>query len=241
MAISANNGTGDGGIPFAKFLKPGDTLIGSFGGGVRRQQRKFQSPDLATKPDGSPKMEEILHFVAMPGTTAVTGDLDKGETEVIKPGETVRYAVSGYRWKQLIDARRQLPAYANVKAGSEASGDVVTITMTGWSAATDNPQGAVNAGLRVADGRILMSSDEEHERWVLAQVRAGKPANAAKEYTIEVRRPRPDEATWEAQGDALFTAKPWIVKEPAAVGASDYEPFIDLGVHGDMRNLHLEV
>lgn len=218
MAIPANTGNGDGGIPFAKFLKPGDTLVGSFGGGVRRQQRKFQSQELMTKADGSPKMEEILHFAAMPGTTAVTGNVERGETEVIKPGEVVRYAVSGFQWKQLIDARKALPPYGNVKAGGEASGDVVTITMTGWSAATENPQGAVNAGLRVVDGRIVMSTPEEHERWVLAQVRAGKAANAAKEYTIETRRPRPDEAMWEQQGDDLFTAKPWVHKESATVG-----------------------
>jgi hypothetical protein len=225
MAISTNNGTGDGGIPFAKFLKPGDTLIGSFGGSVRRQQRKFRTQDLATKPDGSPKLEEILHLVAMPGTTAVTGDLEKEQLDPIKPGDTVRYSVSGFHWKQLIDARRQLPAYANVKAGSEASGDVVTITMTGWSVATENAQVAVNAGFKVVDGRIFFPTFEEKKRWSDPREARGLPTIVAKEYTIEVRRPRPDEATWEAQGDALFTAKPWIVKEPTAVGASDYEPF----------------
>lgn len=216
MAIAANT-AGEGGLPFAKFMKPGDTLIGSFGGGVRRQMRKYQSDELLTKDNGKPRMEEVMYLVAMPGTTAVTGDIENDPTP-IAPGDNVRYAVSGFKWGQVIDARKALPAYAGVGVGAEASGDVVTITMTGWSAATENPAGATAAGLRVVDGRIVMTTDEEHERWALAQLRAGKPANAAKEYAVQVRRPRPDEASWEAQGDALYSSKPWERKEAAVVG-----------------------
>lgn len=227
MAIAANS-TGEGGILFAKFMKPGDTLIGSFGGGVRRQMTQYKTNVPLFKDDGKPKWQEIMHFVAMPGTQAVTGNLEEGNTEPIEVGQTVRYAVNGFQWGQVIDARKALPAYSGLPAGTEASGDVYTITMTGWSATTSNPSGAQKAGFTVVDGRIVMSSSEEHEAWIVAQARANGNTNAAKEYSITVRRPRPDEAEWEAKGDALFASKPWERKEPAVVtsgGGAGYDPF----------------
>lgn len=220
---------GSGGVPFAKFLSPGDTLVAAFGGGDRRQMRKFGSTELLTKDDGkTARMEEVLYLVAMPGTTAVTGDVDKGDTAVITESTIVRFAVSGFRWGQVIDQRKSLPEHSGFKAGTSCSGDIYTITMTGWSAATENPQAAINAGLQVVEKRIVMPTDAEHEKWALAQLRNGKPANAAKDYSITIRRPSAAEKRWEQEGDALFDAKPWT-KQPEMAGGGgstpDEEPF----------------
>ena len=85
-----------------------------------------------------------MHFIAMPGTTAKTGSADEG-FEPITEGDEVRFSVQGFRWGQVIDQRKQLPAHAGFKAGQACSGDVYTIRLAGWSAETKNPQAAEKA------------------------------------------------------------------------------------------------
>lgn len=227
MAIGIEQG---GGTPFAKFQNLGDKLIGAFGSNPKectRQRRNFDTGEPAVKSDGKPALEEVMHFVAMPGTTANIGDAEKG-FEPITPGDHVRFSVYGWKWGQVIDARKALPAHAGFKAGQVCSGDVYEITLTGWSAETKNVDAAAKAGFNVVDGRIVLTSQDDKDRYVLAQSRSGGNTNPAKDYTVTIRRPSPTDKAWEQQADEMYLAKPWL-KTPAAVGAGavpdDEEPF----------------
>lgn len=225
MARRAETG-GATGAPFAKFVALGDTLVGAFAGGKTRQQKDFKKDELKWKDDRKtkPLLEEVMHFVAMPGTTARAGTAE-APTD-IEPGTHVRYAVSGFKWGQVIDQRKALPARAGFGAGESCSGDVYTITLVGWSAETDNPAGAAAAGFTVADGRIVLRTNEEHERWVLARVKAGQNTNAAKDFEVSVRRPSDAEKRWEQAADELFDSKPWEARNGApAPDEDEIEPF----------------
>lgn len=220
--------TGGAGSPFAKFNELGDTLVGAFGSNpseCRRQVRDYDSGEPAVKADGKPLWEEVMYFVAMPGTTAKLGNADNG-FEAIEEGAEVRYSVRGFKWGQVIDARKNLPPYAGFKAGTPCSGDVYTITLVGWSAETKNAAAAEKAGFTVADGRIVLRSQEDKDKYVLAQSRQGANSNPAKDYTVTIRRPTPDEKRWEQAADELFDRKPWT-KQPAMAGggaADDDDP-----------------
>lgn len=231
MAISAD--TGGGGTPFAKLLNLGDTLVGALASKPRecvREQREFGKDEVKLR-NGKPVKEEILWLVAMPGTNAVTGKDD--DHTAIEPLDVVRFAVSGFRWGQVIDARKALPAASGFKAGESASGDVYTITLVGWSAETENPAAAQQAGFTVVDGRIVLRSQEDKDRYVLAQSRRGGNTNPAKDVEIAIRRPTPADKAYEQRADEVFLDAPWK-KVTAGVGGgapdraddpSDLEPF----------------
>lgn len=223
MAIATD--TTVSGAPFAKFAEIGQTLIGAFASDPsksRRQMLNYETKKPILKDDGSPRLEEVMHFVAMPGTTAGTGDLE-ALTE-IEPGTHVRYSVSGWKWGQVIQARKALPAANGFAAGQPCSGDVYTITLVGFSAETKNPAAAEAAGFTVVDGRIVLRTQDEKDRYVLAQSKKGGNTNPAKDFEITIRRPTSDEKRWEQAADELYLTKPW---EVAAAPASDYgdDPF----------------
>ena len=227
MAKAAD--TGGAGSPFVKFVDLGDRLVGAFGSSPReckRQARNFDTGNPATRDDGRPVWEEVLHFIAMPGTTAKTGSADSG-WDSIAEGDEVRFSVQGYKWGQVIDGRKNLPPYAGFKAGQACSGDVYTIRLVGWSAETKNAQAAQNAGFTVVDGRIVLRTQEEKDRYILAQSRSGGNTNPAKDYEFTIRRPNADEKRWEQAADELFDRKPWA-RTPATVGGgSDEHQFGD--------------
>lgn len=232
MAQAAD--TGGSGLPFVKFNEIGDTLVGAFGSSPReckRQQTDYDSKKPKVKADGKPAFEEVMWFVAMPGTTATTGNAESGFTP-IQPGDEVRYSVSGWKWGQVIDARKNLPAANGFAAGQPCSGDVYTITLVGFSAETRNPAGAEKAGFTVVDGRIILRTTAEREQYILHQARTnGGNTNPAKDFEVTIRRPEAADKRWEQQADAMFSAKPWL-KVPATVGADDNgaddEPFVNL-------------
>lgn len=230
MARAAD--TGGEGSPFAKFTDLGDTLVGAFGSAPReckRQARNFDTGNPATKDDGSPRWEEVMYFIAMPGTTAKLGNPDSG-FEQIEEGAEVRFSVAGFKWGQVIDQRKALPAHSGFKAGQPCSGDVYTIRLAGWSAETKNPAAAEKAGLTVIDGRIVLRTQEAKDTYVLAQSRTGGNTNPAKDYEITIRRPESADKRWEQAADDLFDRKPWA-NVPAMAGGSavaddsDSEPF----------------
>ena len=208
MAQAADTG-GAGGVPFVKFAKLGDTFIGAFGGGKARQQIDFAKKEPKWKDaDGTkPLLEEVMWFSTMPGTTAYTGNIE--DPTPLAVGDIVRYAVGGFKWGQVIDQRRSLPAYAGFPAGTPCSGDVYTIALAGWSTATDAPENARKAGFTVAEGRIVITTQEDKDRYVLARSAKNQPVNLANDFTITVRRPTPDEKAYEQAGDALFSSAPW--------------------------------
>jgi hypothetical protein len=212
--------------PFVKFAEIGDTFIGAYGGGTNRQQRDYKTGDPKFKDDGiKPMLEELMFFVAMPGTTAVVGNLERGETSPIAEGEIVRYAVSGFKWGQVIQARKDLPPAFGFKSGQTCSSDVYTFTVSGFSAATDNAGAAKQAGFTVVEGRIVMTTPDDHERWVLHQVKKGGNANAAKDFTVSIRRA--DEVAEKAymqQADELFQSKPWEQGAEAPTGPGPFSP-----------------
>lgn len=207
-------GTGGGGAPFAKFKNIGDTLVGCFAGSTVRQQQKYDPNSTGPREllwkDADktvPFKEEIMWFIAMPGTTAGVGPRD--ELTVIAPEAEVRTAIKGFKWGQVIEARKGLPVYGKVKAGKPASGDVYTITLAGYSSACDNATKAKADGFTVVNDRIVMTDEAGHEKWVLWRLRNQQNTNAAADYTFAVRRPTAEESHYEALADDLFDSAPW--------------------------------
>lgn len=215
------------GIAFAKFNQIGDTLIGAYGGCLQRQKVNFKTRELEWKDAAKTKakLEEVLYLVAMPGSTATIG-----EAQPIAAGTHVRWGADGYKWGQIIEATKALPAVGDMlKAGQRASSDVWTICLTGFSSETDNADAARKAGFTVVEGRIILRNAAEHEQWVLARVRSNQNTNAAKDYEITARRITAAETEWERQADALFTSKPWERQlAPVGGGAST-----EVGLHDD--------
>jgi len=226
MAIAADSRGGTG-APFAKFVDLGTTLVGAFASHPtksRRQKIKYGTTTLLWKDDTTPLLEEVMHFIAMPGTTAGIGDREA--LEPIEPGTHVRFAVSGFKWGQVIDARKGLPAANGFGEGVPCSGDVYEITMTGWSAETQNPQAAEKAGftVEVAAGkpRIVLRSQDDKDKYVLAQSRSGGNTNPGGDFLIAIRRPTSDEKRWEQLADELYLTKPWEAAQPVAVAANGH-------------------
>lgn len=219
MAQAAD--TGGGTSSFAKFTRIDDTLVGAFGSSPRecqRQARNFDTGNPMVKDTGKPLLEEIMWFVACPGTTVRKGNPDAGY-ETIEPLDAVRFSVQGYKWGQVIDARKQLPAANGFKAGQACSGDIYTIKLVGWSAETKNPAAATKAGFTVVDGRIVLRSQEDKDRFVLHQSNNGGNTNPAKDFEVTIRRPEPADKAYEQAADEMFLAKPWE-NVPVMVGAS---------------------
>jgi hypothetical protein len=231
MAIAADSKAGTG-APFVKFTGLGATFVGAFASApfkCRRQQIKFGTTTLLWKDDGTtPLLEEVMHFVAMPGTTAGIGD--RADLQVIEPGAHVRFAVGGYKWGQVIDARKALPATTSFREGEPCSGDVYTITLVGWSAETKNPDAAKKAGFTVVDGRIVLRSEEDKDKYVLAKSRQNENSNTAGDFEITIRRPGPDDKRWEQLADELYLTKPWEASIPADPGVN---PYADHGANDD--------
>jgi len=245
MARAADTG-GAGGVPFIKLAKIGDKFTAAFGSDARacqRQKRKYDPENpgngallwkdqLDANGNKKPLLEEIAWFVLVSADGAYIGSDD--ETTTPEPGEHVRFSFSGYTWGKVIEARKALPEYGGFKAGTPCSGDIYTVEMTARSKATDNPQAATKAGFTVVEGRIILATQDEFERWAMLRLKANQDTNAAKDYTITVRRPTAAEKRWEQEADALFDSKPWT-KEPAPVGGgsgggggadlADEEPF----------------
>lgn len=218
MARAADTGAG-GGTPFVKFTDHGQTFVGAFGSAPReckRQRRKYDTGEPLVKSDGKPMWEEVMYFITMPGTSASIGNLEMGYTP-IEEGAEVRLSVSGFRWGQIIDARKDLPAHAGFKAGQPCSGDIYEITLIGWSAEAKDPARAKAAGFTVVENRIVLRDQESKDAYVLAQSRTGGNTNPAKDFTMTIRRPGPNDKRWEQDADALFDRKPWIRTEDASV------------------------
>jgi hypothetical protein len=223
MPRQANIG---GGAPFAKFVNLGDTLVGAWGGAMQRQAYDYETRKPAYRRDDptKPLREEINWFVAMDGTTATTGS--DGDFAQITAGSVVRFSFQGYKWNQVINARKELPAMPefNIAKGREAYGDVYTITLSGWSAETKNPDAARRAGFAVAENRIILTSQEQKDQYVLAQSRTGGNTNPAKDLTIMVRRiDLPNEAKWDELADTLASTEPWKI-QASALDVADGAP-----------------
>jgi hypothetical protein len=226
------------GAPFAKLVNLGDTLIGAWGGAQRKQQRDYESGDPKWKDQPGPDLErvplleEVNWFVAMPGTTAKTGTADDGYGDVAE-GDVVRFSFAGFKWHNVIEARKGLPALGNygVRKGREASSDVYTITLAGWSKETKNPEGAVKAGFTVEAGRIVLRTEEEADRAISMLRKQGGNINLAKDIDITVRRADMDsEKQWADMADELWDSAPWKAEpvsgpdtEHAAAGSSAYD------------------
>lgn len=229
MAQAADVASGSN---YAKLVDLGDKIIGAFGSSpneCRRQMTDFTSGEPLVKDNGKPKLQEVMWFIVMPGTTAKKGNAENGY-EPLEELDTCLYSVDGYKWKQVIDARKALPAANGFKAGQACSGDVYEIELIGWSAEAKNPKAAEAAGFTVRDGRIVMRTVEERTKYVLAQTERGGNTNVAKDIEVTIRRPTPADKAYEQAADELFLAKPWN-RQLATVSAGsnnaeeDYEPF----------------
>lgn len=224
------------GAPFAKLVNLGDSLVGAWGGALRKQQRDYDTGDPKWKDtldDNGQRvamLEEVNWFVAMPGTSASTGNADDGY-EQIEPGDIVRFSFSGFKWHNVIEARKALPAVPEQgikKKGKEASSDVYTITLSGWSKETKNAEGARKAGFTVVEGRIIVTTDEEADKLISHLRKQGGNINLAKDLTIEVRRNDfADEQEWADAADDLWDSEPWkqrAADDNGSSGSSDGDP-----------------
>lgn len=208
--------------PFVKLVDLGDTIVGAFAGSAQRQIVNFKTrlPEWKDEEKKIPRREEILHLVAMPGTTAHVGTDDQGYTP-IEPGDHVRYSVQGFQWSQVIQGRKDLPAAHGFKAGQICSSDVYTIRLVGWSASTDNAAAATKAGFTVADGRIVMRSQQDKDAYVLARSRKNQSTGVGKDLEITLRRIElPNEQKWADLADELYDTKPWEGGATASVDAT---------------------
>lgn len=224
MAQAAD--TGGGGSPYAKFRKIGDKLVGAFASAPReckRQATQYETKALLWKDDEQkkPLLEEVMYFVVMPGTTAKKGNEDNGY-EDLEEMDVACYSVGGFKWGQVIDARRNLPAHAGFKAGQPCSGDIYEIELIGWSAETKNPGAAEKAGYTVIDGRIVLRTQEDKTKYVLMKAEQGGNVNTANDFRITIRRPTSDDKAYEQRADEVFLEKPWA-RTLATVGAAQAE------------------
>lgn len=237
--------TTDTAAPFAKLVNLDDQLVGCWAGAQRKQQRDYDTGDPKWKdqpaPNGErvPMQEEVNWFVAMPGTTAVTGNVEEGDTTDIEPGDQVRFAFSGFRWHNVIEARKQLPAMPNykIRKGREAVSDVYTVRVVGWSKQVKNAAQAAKDGFTVDDDRVVIRSDDDRKKFV-AWLMDHKVTNLnlAKDLEVTVRRINlPDEQEYDEAADALNVEAPWNRAKsddaPASGGGAatpdydDEEPF----------------
>lgn len=217
MAQAADTG---GISAYAKLVDQGDKIIGAFASSPKecqRQSTNYKTGELEYKDNGKPKLEEVMWFIACPGITAKKGNVENGY-EPIEAGDTILFSVNGYKWKQVIDARKALPAANGFKAGQPCSGDIYEIELVSWSAQPTNLEALRKEGFHIEDGRIVLRTQDEKDRYVVLQSRAGGNTNAAKDLKVTVRRPTADEKAWEQAADELFLAKPWK-RAPALVGA----------------------
>lgn len=231
MAQAAD--TGGGGFPYAKLVNLGDALVGAFGSSPRecqRQATKYKTGEPLFKENGKPLLEEVMYFIALPSTTAKKGNAEAGY-EPIEAMDTMLFSVQGFKWGQVIEARKALPPYAGFKAGQPCSGDIYTISLAGWSAETPNPLAATNAGFVVVESRIVLKTQDEKDKYVLHQSNKGGNTTPARDLAISIRRPTLEEKAYEQAADELFLAKPWNrVLASVGSGASadaedDEEPF----------------
>lgn len=219
--------------PLAKLVDLGDTFVGAWAGSIRRQARDFATRDPLFRRDDPSRqvLEEINWFIAMPGTTAKLGTAEDGY-ETIEAGAEVRFLFSGFKWGQAIEQRKALPAVAefNIGKGREASSDVYTIRLVGWSSATENPEAARKAGFTVVEKRIVMTTDDEHEQWVLARVKQGANTNAARDFQVTIRRADfTAEHEWVKLADALWERKPWEQQAAAPAESVEVQHPVEVG------------
>lgn len=198
-----------GGTPFAKITKLGEQLVGAWAGCGTRQQVDYNDSKPKWKKDGKPLLEEINHFIVMPTTTAKSGTDDSGFT-VLAEGDRVRFSLSGFKWGQAIEARKNLPEFSGFRAGQMCSSDVYLIRLVGWSAESVNREREQAAGFTVENGRVILRTDEERLAFVQMKMNSGGNVNPAKDLQIACRRIKPEEKRWEQLADEWYLTKPWL-------------------------------
>jgi hypothetical protein len=198
-----------GGTPFAKITKLGEQLVGAWAGCGTRQQVDYNDGKPKWKKDGKPLLEEINHFIVMPTTTAKSGTDDSGFT-LLAEGDRVRFSLSGFKWGQAIEARKNLPEFSGFRAGQMCSSDVYLIRLVGWSAESVNREREQAAGFTVENGRVILRTDEERLAFVQMKMNSGGNVNPAKDLQVACRRIKPEEKRWEQLADEWYLTKPWL-------------------------------
>lgn len=212
--------------PFAKLVDLGDTLVGAFAGSAQRQIVNFKTrlPEWKDEEKKVPKREEIMHFIAMPGTTAKLGKDETGYTP-IELDTHLRYSASGFKWGQIIEGRKNLPAAHGFVAGQICSSDVYTFSIVGWSASTEGADVAKarEAGFTIEHNRFILRSQEQKDQYVLARSRKNQPTGVGVDLEIAIRRiALPNEQRWADLADELYDTKPWEGGAGAAGGGGEY-------------------
>lgn len=222
LAVSENTGTTIG-APFFKLRNIGDTFIGALGsdpdakesrrrvqethqvdGKTVRKQDEAGNPVYAQKADGKPKLEEVMHFAAVAGSTATVGSQD--DPTVVEPLEHYRYSVNGFVWGKVIQARQGLPPIAGpdgsiiAQAGQSTCQDIYIFSLTHKSASVDNATEEAQlraAGLTVEEDngykRVLLPTKETELKRVEVRLGLGLELRAArKEVSVTIRRANAD-------------------------------------------------
>ena len=211
------------GAPFFKLWDFGDAFVGALASDpsvaeVRRRIAKTTQEggktvtlrDAAgqivydTKPDGSFRMEEVIHLVAIEGSTAWEGTKGSPDAKHVTPGGHYRTSVSKFLWGKVIEARKNLPAVTAgdkvlVGPGESTCQDIYLIAVTHKSAAieSDTEQAQLAAaGLKVeVDGqyrRVVIPNKEAQLKWLEIRMGLGLEVRAPrKEIGVKIRRVNP--------------------------------------------------
>ena len=196
-----------------------------------REQREFGKDEVKLR-NGKPVKEEILWLVAMPGTTAVTGKDD--DHSPIEPLDVVRFAVSGYRWGQVIDARKALPR----RTGSRpANRPRATSTGSGSSAGPPRPrtrrgrEGGLHRRRRPDRAPLAGGQGQLRPRPVPPWWQH-EPGEGRRDHDPPPRPGR--QGVRAARADEVFLDAPWkkvavgVGGVSAANDPADDEPFLDV-------------
>ena len=136
-----------------------------------------------TKPDGTPRREEILHLIVKSGTAQLPAARGSDDLRQVEPDEHVRVIVKGAKWAKRIEA------YSKLDGGMQV-GDLLRIRV-------------VDA-IAVNESGVIAGTECTTNEQVLAQRVKGR--NISFGWAIEARRARPEEADLVHKAEALYLA-----------------------------------
>jgi hypothetical protein len=104
MTIALDSGTAAG-SPAIKFANVGDNAVLGIANVEERQSRDFDSGDLLTWDDGTPRMHPVITAIVVTAQGGYTGSDD--DPSGVQPGDVVTIHAEGGRWYAYRDARKE--------------------------------------------------------------------------------------------------------------------------------------
>ena len=181
-------------IPVIRRRRLGEIFIGAL---IKTEQRQIVRDDEPQfKPNGRPRMELVVHMLALPGTTmhAGIGDIEN----LPEPGDTIRAILKGGGFGAWIEADSALRP--------RQVGDIITLT-SDWAQAYD--ANGAPAGERITDQGTLDAIPRGRTVGIYGSVAIARPTAEAAEWVTRA------EEAYLADRTELAPATPTV--DPAAV------------------------